>query len=283
MAFGGNKRIEKASVSQRTQIILDMTRNKLTHSSASYRGGYMKKVSFYNKQGERLVGALHVPNKTPAPAIIISHGFGSSKDNKEKWAETLQKAGFTTLRFDFSGHGESQGLIAETTLTKVTNDLKSAVSFVKDLGYNKVGLTGHSLGGAASLLAASKAHAVVPIAPPTHFGLMYDSRRKEGLVNLDEWREKGYTNLFGIKVNYSLYSDAVKYHPKSIAKTIKCPVMIIHGDKDEIVPLQHSIDFFNALACEKSLEIIKGARHNFVSREYRKMIKLTKEWFTKWL
>ena len=235
----------------------------------------MKKVSFYNKHSEKLVGVLHVPNKTPAPAIIISHGFGSSKANKEKWAAKLCDAGFLVLRFDFSGHGESAGAIAKTTPTKVADDLRSAIKFVKDSGAKKIGLTGHSLGGLASLLAGNEADAVAAIAPPSNFSDMYAGKR----IDLGEWKKKGYAILFGIKVNYSLYSDAMQYDQKIIAESIKCPVLIVHGDEDEIVPVQHSAELFNALKCEKRLEILKGAKHNLEPEEYARMVELTKQWF----
>lgn len=241
----------------------------------------MENVYFYNKQGEKLAGILHRPN-TPAPAIIISHGFGSSKTNKQEWASQLCEAGFLVLRFDFSGHGESEGDIAETTVTKVTDDLRSAIDFANSLGATKIGLTGHSMGGLASLLAAGEAGAVVTIAPPSNFPEVYEHRKKAGL-DLVEWKKKGYTNLFGIRVNYSLYSDAVRYDQQTVAKSVKCPILLVHGDKDEIIPLQQSIDLFNALKCEKRLEILKGSRHDLSMDDYAKIVEFTKQWFSRWL
>lgn len=241
----------------------------------------MDKVYFYNKHDEKLSGVIHMPDKTPAPAVIISHGFGSSKTNKEAWARHLCNAGFLVLRFDFSGHGESEGRIEETTLTKVAADLNAAIDFVKCLreSKNKIGLTGHSLGGAASLLAADKADAVAAIAPPTDFSALYEFRTKRGLINIDEWKKRGHMDLFGIKVNYSLYADAIKHDAKSIAKPIKCPVLLIHGDKDDVVPLHQSEEFLDLLSCEKRLEIMRNEGHNFSAESYDRMINLTREWF----
>lgn len=239
----------------------------------------MNKVFFCNKQGEKLTGILHKPNKLPAPAVIISHGFGSSKDNKKRWASRLCDDGFLVLRFDFSGHGESAGDIAETTLTKVAGDLKSAIDLVKSMGAKNIGLTGHSMGGVVSMIAARHATAIVAIAPPSDFHSMYEHRRKTGLIDLEEWRRKGSAKLFGITINYSFYSDAMKYDQKKIADGIKCPVLLIHGDADEIVPLEQSERLFRELKCEKKLEILKRTGHDLKGEEYARMIKLTKQWF----
>lgn len=242
----------------------------------------MEKVYFYNNHGEKLAGIIHKPAKLPAPAVIISHGFGSSKDNKDVWASQLCKADFLVLRFDFSGHGESEGNIAETTITKVTEDLRAAINFIKTLKIEKIGLTGHSMGGLASLLAAGEAGAVVAIAPPSNFPEVYEHRKKAGL-DLVKWKKKGYTSLFGIRVNYSLYSDAIRYDQQTVAKSVRCPVLLVHGDKDEIIPLQQSIDLFNALKCEKRLEILKGSRHDLRMDDYAKIVEFTKQWFSRWL
>lgn len=235
----------------------------------------MENVYFYNSHREKLAGIIHKPAKLPASAVIISHGFGSSKASKGEWASQLCDAGFLVLRFDFSGHGESQGDIAETTVTKVTADLRSAIDFVNSLGAARIGLAGHSMGGLASLLAGGEADALAAIAPPSNFSDMYASRSKF----LDEWKRKGHASLFGIKVNYSLYSDAIQYDQRNIAESIKCPVLIVHGGEDEIVPVQHSAELFSALKCEKKMEILKGAMHNLEPQEYARMIKLTKQWF----
>ena len=264
MAFSGCKRIKKPSVCPRAEID-------------------MEKVCFYNNQGEKLAGILHKPDIVPASAVIISHGFGSSKKNKEKWASGLCVAGFLVLRFDFSGHGESEGEIEETTVTKVKDDLDSAIKFVRGFDAGKIGLTGHSLGGLASLLAARQAQAVAPIAPPTDLASLYDMRGKTGLVDIEKWKRDGSLDIFGVKVNYGMYEDAVRYDQRSTAKSIACPVMLIHGDKDDIVPLQQSIDFVHALQCEKRLEILEGVGHDLNPESRDKMIELTKEWFMEWL
>lgn len=239
----------------------------------------MENVSFYNKQGEKLAGILHKPDKLPAPAVIISHGFASSKDNKEKWAVQLCNAGFVVLRFDFSGHGESAGAIEETTITKVTNDLKSAINFVESLGTKKIGMTGHSMGGLVSLLAAGSADAVAAIAPPTDFRSMYEYCIKTGLIDIEEWKRKGSAKLFGITINYSFYSDAMKYDQKKIADDVRCPTLLVHGDTDEIVPLEQSERLFMELKCEKKLEILKGAGHDLKGEAYARTVELTKQWF----
>ncbi len=86
-----------------------------------------KKVFFENSSAERLAGILHTPKKKTYAAAVICHGYGSSKDNKEKWAEAFCKREMAALRFDFSGRGESKGAFEDMTISKLVDDLVSAI------------------------------------------------------------------------------------------------------------------------------------------------------------
>src|SRR3989344_8614618 len=109
---------------------MDTRTTQLQYKVTNHRqpGDFMqKKVFFKNKHKERLCGILHLPQKVPAPAVIVCHVFTSSKVKKEGWCEFLSKKGFVAMRFDFSGHGESQGDFENFTVTKCLDDTRAAV------------------------------------------------------------------------------------------------------------------------------------------------------------
>ena len=95
-----------------------------------------KKISFKNSKGQRLVGVLHIPSgKGPFPIVIICHGLGgTAKDSKNRiqLSKNLNKEKIAAFRFDFNGHGESQGRFADVTVSKGIDDLKSAIKFLKN-------------------------------------------------------------------------------------------------------------------------------------------------------
>ena len=88
-------------------------------------------------------------------AVIVAHGFYNNKDThlfKEISAMLYQH--YDTFSFDFRGHGKSSGLFSWTAYEPT--DLRAFVSYVKNLGYSKIGLIGFSLGAATSLIESSR-------------------------------------------------------------------------------------------------------------------------------
>jgi pimeloyl-ACP methyl ester carboxylesterase len=107
----------------------------------------------------------------PAPAIILSHGYGSNRSELLTLTFELWKAGFHVLVYDMRGHGESpvdwSGLG-----TYEKDDLLSAINYLKgmknesgkDLVDGRIGLYGVDLGGYISLVASSQDPAVKAVA-----------------------------------------------------------------------------------------------------------------------
>lgn len=247
----------------------------------------MKKVYFYNKQKEKLAGVLHLPQKKSTSAVIICHGYASSKDNKESWAEEICEADISVLRFDFSGHGESEGLLEDLTISKVVGDLRSAIDFLQSLKYTSFGATGHSLGGAVCAIAAStdkRIKAIAPVSAPSDFRELFDTLENMlGRNFAAYWKKNKYIYLYDRKMKYGFYENAIKYDTKKIMEKITCPMLLIHGDADSIVPVSQSINAFRLANKPKQLEIIRGADHNFENSNYEKVTDLTAKWFKKWL
>ena len=84
----------------------------------------VEKVSF-NSDGYKISGILHIPNVLSRACVIASHGLLSSK-NSEKYialGERLSQEGFSMLRFDFRGVGESEGRIEDDTVSRRIVDL----------------------------------------------------------------------------------------------------------------------------------------------------------------
>ena len=212
--------------------------------------------SFENLQGIKLACTLHI-SKEGNPCIVIMHGLKSDKHNKSNWANYLCEAGYNVLRFDFTGHGNSEGELNNITLTGLVDDAKSAINFIcSEMKSDTVGLTGHSLGGAVSIIASedSRVKASCPISAPIDF-----SSRSIGIDSFD--------------------SDSKKYDMISIIKNLEIPMLFIHGNVDEIVPLNNS-EVAVKNAKNAKLKVLDGVGHLFDKLEdYQKMIKINKQWF----
>ena len=213
----------------------------------------MEKVYFYNSKRQKLAGVFHNQGDK---GVIVSHGFASNKENVSMYTEFLQSKGYSTLAFDYSGHGESAGVLAETSAAKWEDDLNSAIDFMKQR-CNKLALLGFSLGGMSSLLCSGRSDATVAIAPPTNFRKLAMHFIKSGLI-----KEFGkFIDFGGLNIKQTFITESAKYDMKKIMKNTKCPVLIVHGDKDDVVPLSQSEEVINYINEPKRLAVIRGFGH----------------------
>jgi ABC-2 type transport system ATP-binding protein len=105
--------------------------------------------------------SLYLPNVIPAPAILLAHGFGETKDTVGPEAKALQKAGYVVLTWSARGFGSSTGSISMDAPNAEIADISKLIDYLgtksevihKD-GQPFVGIAGSSYGGAAALMAA---------------------------------------------------------------------------------------------------------------------------------
>ena len=105
---------------------------------------------------------LYVPTATPAPAVILAHGFGGSKESVAEEAQQFAEAGFVVLAYTARGFGESTGLISMNSPDFEVADASSLIDYLADQTYvvsegtgdPVVGVAGGSYGGALALLLA---------------------------------------------------------------------------------------------------------------------------------
>jgi len=224
---------------------------------------FREKRSFKNSRGLNLSAIFEGENRS-APAIIMCHGFHSSKDNpitSRALAQKLVESGLSVLRFDFTGHGESQGNIDEITPLYGLDDLKSAI---KTLGKKKIAIYGSSFGGYIALLYATD-HPIQALALK---------------APVSDWSKVQISNDRGKRFRHE--TKNINIYQK--AKNIKAPTLIIHGDQDDVVPLAQSQRLLKSLDSKvKKLEIIKGANHDIRGVDLEKINTEVADFFEKTL
>lgn len=230
-----------------------------------------EKLFFEDNKRTKLCGILSNPTLSfTKPIVIIAHGLASNKDSKSyvDLEEKCNQRKISTFRFDFHNHGESEGKFEDLKVSQAAVDILSAITFLKNKGYQKIALVGSSFGGMASILAAAKSKDLVALAlkaPVSDYSDEIISNIAHSPVQ--KWKEKGfiyYTNKKGekLKLNYSFFEDAEKVKAYQEAAKITIPTLIVHGDKDKNVPVQQSRKLASVIKNSK-LEIIKGADHFF--------------------
>ena len=224
-----------------------------------------EKVSFSIDNAKTIVGILHHPaGESPRGAIILCHGMDSTK-NSEKLVSLgrgLATRGFLTLRFDFAYVGESSEQFEDITYSGEVEDLRAAWSFMRDRYSGGIGILGSSMGGTVALLFAAEepgVAALVTIAAPVHPEAF--PRRVLSREELQKWRERGFTFYNGQRLNLALLEDLERINVVESASKIGCPVLIIHGDNDDIVPIEESLELNACISGRKKFLLLKGTDH----------------------
>jgi pimeloyl-ACP methyl ester carboxylesterase len=244
-----------------------------------------ERIIFSNSRGQRLVGVLHrADGSETAAAVILCHGMESSKESEKLVTLSRQFAerGILALRFDFAGSGESEGKFAEMTYSGEVEDLRAAYEVVMKYRPKKIGVLGSSMGGTVALLFAAEERnvaALATIAAPVHPERF--SERLSTPEQTRQWRAQGFTQYHGRRLNVSLLHDLeVLDVPKAVRK-IFSPVLVIHGDRDDIVPVAEGRELFAALAGPKRLCIIEGSGHRLTEPAHlQKALAESIDWLT---
>jgi dipeptidyl aminopeptidase/acylaminoacyl peptidase len=223
-----------------------------------------ERITFSNPRGQNLVGIVHRPAAQPHAAAILCHGMESSKESEKIVALSRQLAarGILALRFDFAGSGESEGKFEEMTYSGEVEDLRAAYNFALQYEPRKIGIFGSSMGGTVAVLFAAQEKnvaALATIAAPVH-----PEKFSAKILTPEEarqWRTRGYIVYHDKRLNVSLLDDMARLDVPKAARKISCPVLVIHGDKDDTVPVAEGRELFAALAGPKRLCIIEGSDH----------------------
>lgn len=130
-----------------------------------------ERVTFPGHGGHELAARLDLPSGPHLATALFAHCFTCSKDiaAARRIAGRLTADGIAVLRFDFTGLGHSEGEFQNTTFTTNVQDLLAAAKALDARGMAPGLIIGHSLGGAAVLMAAGQiasARAVVTIGTP---------------------------------------------------------------------------------------------------------------------
>ncbi len=213
-------------------------------------------------------GILHYGNSKRC--IVTCHGLFSSKDSS-KYVELAKKAcskGFSVFRFDHRGVGESSGKIEDTKIIDRIQDLLIVLNFIKSKGFERIGIFASSLGAYISLIVSMliKIDTLVCIAVP---------------VNLREVVIKNLKQLNLQTIKWPFIKDLDCYDLVKIVKRVKCPVLLIHGSSDELIPVNHVEELYRNIGSNiKKLIIIHNADHSFSNPIHRAaIIDYSLEWF----
>ncbi len=204
------------------------------------------------------------------PMVLLCHGFMGNKEGalEKQIAELLRQQGIASIRFDFNGHGQSEGRFQDMTVPNEIVDAKKVIEYVSNLPYvESVAITGHSQGGVVAAmtagdLGAEKIKAVVLLAPAAV--LRDDAIRGSTMgATYDPFNLGEYVELFrGMRLGAEYIRTAFSLPIYETADKYQGPALIIHGTGDRVVPYTYG-ERFHQTWPGSELVIIDKADHGF--------------------
>lgn len=256
----------------------------------------LEKPVTFNAEGQQILGVLHLPQSaSPCPAVLFFHGFTGSKHETHRLfvitARKLARRGIASLRFDFRGAGDSAGDFNQMSLSSMLQDARSALDFLQgqqQIEPRLIGLLGYSLGGLVAQLFLPEARNVrccvlwAPVCDPRAAVARKASGGQTAKLVLH-----GVVDLDGWPVGRRLVVEMQTARPLKKVIRSTAPILLLHGDQDESVPLSDSQSCLRALQTagrEASLKIIRDAGHTFDALPLQEeLINATVDWFQRHL
>ena len=218
--------------------------------------------------GIRLSAVLEEPEEKTGRIVILLHGFTSAKDRLHtlQAAQAMREAGFATLRMDLYGHGESGGRFEKHTLYKWISNTLAAMDHVRGMGYREIWLSGHSQGGLTAALAAGmEADRVAGLVLRAPAFMIPECARKGSMLGFTFDPDHIPDRIKVIKdleLEGTYVRVAQTIHAEEAVARFKGPVLILHGDADDTVPLADSRKAAEAYA-NAVLAVMEGETHHF--------------------
>ena len=216
---------------------------------------------------------LHLPD-TPGrvPLVVACHGLSASKasDKYVLLGAALPAAGLALARFDFRGCGESSGREEDTTIATRIEDVEVVLGQLQAHPRldGRVGLLGSSLGGFVALFVAARRSGTPVVtwnAPASLTELANDERRD--------------TDGLGVPFALEYMEGRYALAPKGVARHL-----IVHGEADDVVSLEHGIQLHDQAGEPCELLIIPGADHRLTEPSHRaQAVAASRDWLKEFL
>lgn len=217
--------------------------------------------------GVLLRGTMYLPGEcTRRAAVCFCHGLPrEAKPVEEKGysalAEEFASEGFVSVIFNFQGTVGSGGYFSLSSWSKNLRDVISYVSSLRETGLNKVFVAAFSMGAIAAASVAATDERVSGFACCS---CPYDAERF-ALMLREGVRLAGSAGIIRLGGNWleELERDLRELNPKLfIHRVSPKPLLIVHGEEDEIFPVEEAYKLFEAARPPKDILVVKGVGHH---------------------
>lgn len=226
-------------------------------------------VKVPSSKGHMMAATIDRPDGPAQAYAIFAHCFAGSRHTPgaSRIAKRLTEHGIATLRFDFPGLGQSEGDFKDTSFSENVDDIVAAALWLEENYKAPQLLMGHSLGGAATLKAATRPElkkmikAVATVgAPfdPAHSVLHYAHAIGEADANGSVGVVLGGREL---TISREFLEDLADTNPEEYLPKLRKPLLVVHSPIDVTVGIDNAQNIFSLARYPKSLMALDKADH----------------------
>ncbi len=246
-------------------------RRRFKHTPEQFGAAY-EDITFVSRDGKLLSGWF-IPAQDAQGIVVLCHGMMANRTEMLPWAETLWNNGFTLLMFDFQGTSLSEGDRC-TAGCYEPQDLRGAVDYLRsrpDCDPLPVGVFGFSMGGAAAIMAAADEPRIEAVVTHGAYATLYGA--------IQQRCKHHFGPLAPIALRLMLrWGDRKRWFvaspfsvaPLNAVARLKRPLLLMHGERDRIIPAHHARTLHAAAAVgQAELHVLPRSQHKRIYRKVR--------------
>lgn len=210
---------------------------------------------------------IPAPGPEGSPALAVLHGWGGNAETMLPLVAPLHRAGYALLFVDARSHGRSD-LDTFSSMPRFAEDIEHAVGWLKcqpGVDPERVGVVGHSVGAAAAMLAASRRDDLAAVVSISAFAHPETVMRRL----LATWHVP-YIPFGWYVLRYIQHVIGYRFDdiaPLHTIGRIRCPVLLVHGTEDAIVPVEDARALHAKGSRAGSLLLMKGSHDRYEDME----------------
>lgn len=247
----------------------ELTPRRLAHPQGQVAFVPVLKHWHIPTQNQRRLFAQWLPQADSKPALgvaVLMHGWGGNGSQLMPAAKVLHAQGWSVLLPDARSHGLSDG-DTYSSLPRFAQDLDAALNWLLEneaASKHRLVVLGHSLGAAAAILSASRRQDVSAVVSVSAFAHPEQVMRRWLMeYHIPFWPVGWLVNRY---IEHVIGSRFDGIAPVSRIGLISCPVLLVHGTRDDIVPLDCALRLRDAGSRATLLEVA-GSHETFDDQE----------------
>jgi fermentation-respiration switch protein FrsA (DUF1100 family) len=185
----------------------------------------------------RDVAILHLPNPAARFTIWFFHGNAEDLGDVEPWLRAVRDAGFAVFAFDYPGYGRSGGRPSESGLYAAARTARKHLRDELGVTAARTLILGRSLGSGPAVEMATE-------------------ERVGGLI-----LQSAFTSVYRVLTQVRVLPFDYFENERKLGR-VSCPVQVMHGRRDEVIPFAHGEALFAAAAGPKRFLPAPNAGHN---------------------